>query len=143
MTQLRPFFNSNPQGKECSTLCTVYYRFLCSWRSTCCVNYTKKTLLSTGISLACMTFFFFFLNYVRDIIFGTTLCHNSSHGKLWLVRVFPHDPLTYSYQSQFVMWHKITSKVVHLTYIYIYIYFFFFWEQNLCRLIGTLLKGWD
>ena len=138
MTQLRPFSTPIPKAKNVQH--SVQYSFLCSWRSTCCVNYTKKTLLSTGISLAYMTFFFF-LNYVRDIIFGTILCHNSPHGELWLVKVFPHDPLTYSYQSQLVMWHKIAPKVMPLTYIYIYIYIF--WEQNLCKLIGTFLKGWD
>ena len=49
------------------------------------VNYTKKTLLSTGISLAYMTFpffFFFFWNYVRNITFGTILYHNSPHSEL-------------------------------------------------------------
>ena len=47
------------------------------------------------------------MNYAKDTTFGTTLCHNSPHGKLWLVRVCP---LTYSYQLQLVMWRVMAQS---------------------------------
>ena len=96
-----PFSTPIPKAKNVQQ-CTVSYRFLCSWRSTCCVDYTKKTLLSTSISLAYMTFpffFFFFWNYVRYITFGTILCHNSPHSELWLVRMCLH----------MIHWHILTK----------------------------------
>ena len=138
-----PFSTPIPKAKNVQhcVQCTIDFFALEDPRAVSTIQRRPYCLLA--FLLAIWLLFFFFLNYVRDIIFGTTLCNNSPHGKLWLVRIFPHDPLTYSYQSQLVMWHKIAPKIMPLTYIYIYIYIFFFWEQNLYRLIGTFLKGWD
>ena len=44
----------------------------------------------------------------------TILCHNLSHGELWLVRVSPHNPLTHSNQLQLVMWRVVTQSCAKL-----------------------------